>query len=58
MSQKEYLVTQYATFTWKVTANTPEEAEHKASQLDYADAWESYADAVDINDIVEYKEEV
>lgn len=58
MSAKTYLVHQTAYFTWKVTADTPEEAELKASQLEYADAWESYADRVDMNDIKEIEEEL
>lgn len=58
MSAKTYLVNQTAHFTWKVTADTPEEAEFKASQLDYADAWESYAEPVDMNDVKETEEEL
>lgn len=46
-----YLVEQTAHFTWKVEADSPEEAEFKASQLDYDDAWESYAQPVDLNDV-------
>ena len=50
---KQFLVHQTAYFTFKVEAENPEEAEFKASQLGYEDAWESYADHVDMNEIVE-----
>jgi hypothetical protein len=55
--EKEFLVHQTAYFTFKVKAKDKEEAELKASQLDYADAWESYADNVDMNDIIEFRED-
>lgn len=55
--EKEFLVYQTAHFIWKVKAKDIMEAEFKASQLDYADAWESYADRVDTNDIKEFTEE-
>ena len=42
----EYLVTQTAHFTFKVEANSAEEAKKFASQLDYDDAWESCDDPV------------
>jgi len=53
----EFLVTQTAYFTWKVEANTPEDAQAIAAQLGYEDAFESYADAVNPADILEYIEE-
>jgi hypothetical protein len=49
---KEYFVTQTVYFTWRVTAESPEEAENLASQLDYDSAWESYAEPVEPNNIV------
>lgn len=52
-----YEVTQTAYFTFRVEATTPEEAEELASQLGYDDAYESYADPVDLNDIVEVENE-
>jgi len=55
---KEYLVTQTAHFTFRVKASSAEEAEMLASQLDYDSAWESYAEPVDLNDIVIAEEEV
>ena len=42
---KFYLVHQTAYFAFKVQANSPEEADMKSRQLDYNDAWESYADS-------------
>ena len=53
----EFLVTQTAYFTWKVEADTPEDAQALASQLGYEDAFESYADAVDPTNILEYVED-
>jgi len=53
----EYLVTQTAHFTFKVKANSAEEARELASQLDYDDAWESCDDPVNSNDVVLYEEQ-
>ena len=53
----EFLVTQTAYFTWKVEANTPEEAVALSAQLGYDDAFESYAEDVKLNDVVEFIED-
>jgi len=54
---KTFDVTQTAYFTWRVEAETPEEAEALAADLGYDDAYYSGAEPVDLNDIVEVAEE-
>ena len=56
--KEEYLVTQTAHFTFRVKAESAEEAEMLASQLDYDSAWESYAEPVNPKDIIIAEEQV
>ena len=54
---KEFLVTQTAYFTWKVTAMNEQDAIELVNQLGYEDAYSSCAEDIRLEDIEEYKED-